>query len=224
MKLLPPLIFEQTVLQAVPPKVLDAYWSRGWRHFGVEFFRYSVSFDETGQKVIQPLRLNLRKFHLTKSLRRVLNRNADLRVVWTEASLHPGVCDMFQRHKTRFVTNVPEDLGEFLGRPPGLVTACHELQVWLGETLVAASFFEASDTSASGVYGIFEPEYAERSLGTFTMLQEVLWAQERGLAYYYSGYATREPSHYDYKKRFAGLEIYDWRQRAWVEPGAEEGS
>jgi hypothetical protein len=28
---------------------------------------------------------------------------------------------------------------------------------------------------------------------------------------YYHGYGTEEPSHYDYKKRFAGLEFYDWK-------------
>ena len=31
-----------------------------------------------------------------------------------------------------------------------------------------------------------------------------------GLRHYYSGYATIEPSCYDYKKQFEGLSYFDW--------------
>ena len=47
------------------------------------------------------------------------------------------------------------------------------------------------------------------------MLLEIEFAQQLGCRYYYPGYAFREPSHYDYKKQFSGLEIYDWAGR-WV--------
>ncbi len=216
MKPLPPIIFEQSFLAEATPATMDFLWAKGWRHFGQEFFRYSMSFDATGQKVIQPLRLNLGKFTLSKSQRRVLRRNADLEVRWVRATLHPEVCALFQRHKSRFHTNVPEHLATFLGETPGQLIACHECQVWEGARLLAASFCEASATAGSGVYGIFEPEFSARSLGIFTMLQEIQWCLERGLRYYYSGYATQEPSHYDYKKKLAGLEIYDWETERWL--------
>jgi arginine-tRNA-protein transferase len=195
---------------------MDFLWAKGWRHFGKEFFRYSISFDDDGQKVIQPLRLDLTKFKLSKGQRRVLRKNTDLTVKFTPASLHIEVCEMFQRHKSRFVTNVPEHLANFLGDEPGLLIPCHECQVWYQDRLIAASFLESSRTAGSGVYGIFEPTYSDRSLGIFTMLTEIQWCLDHGLKYYYSGYATREPSHYDYKKHFTGLEIYDWDAELWA--------
>lgn len=204
------------MLAEATPGMMDFLWSKGWRHFGQEFFRYSISFDEDGQRLIQPLRLDLAKFSPSKSQRRVLRRNADLTVKFVRASLHDEVCDMFQRHKERFVSNVPEQLANFLGEQPGLLIACHECQVRDGERLLAASFMESSTTAGSGVYGIFEPEFTDRSLGIFTMLSEIQWCLDHGLKYYYSGYATREPSHYDYKKRFAGLEIFDWESGTWI--------
>jgi leucyl-tRNA---protein transferase len=216
MKPLPPIIFEQSSLSEATPGMMDYFWGKGWRHFGTDFFRYSISFDDDGQKIIQPLRLNLEKFQFSKSQRRVLRRNEDLTVKWVRASLHEEVCTLFQRHKGRFETNVPEHLSNFLGEQPGQLITCHECQVWEDTELVAASFMEASTQAGSGVYGVFEPTITDRSLGLFTMLTEIRWCLEHGMKYYYSGYATHEPSHYDYKKRLAGLEIYDWETEAWL--------
>lgn len=216
MKNLPPLIFEQTSLNAATPETMDHLWSLGWRHFGTDFFRYSMMFDDDGQKIIQPLRLDLHQFKFTKSLRRILNKNADTEVKFVPARLHQQVCAMFQRHKQRFEDNIPEHLSNFLGEEPGRVTPCLECQVWLDDEQIAASFMESSHTAGSSVYGCFEPVHSDRSLGIFTMLQEIKWALDRGLRYYYSGYATREPSHYDYKKRFHGVQIYDWGTKEWV--------
>lgn len=216
MKNFPPLIFEQSIQEHATPEMLDWLWAHGWRHFGSEFFRYSLSIDEYGQKVIQPLRVDLTQFRHSKSQRRVLRKNADLQIRFVPASLHEEACAMFQIHKTRFTTNIPDDLSNFLGPQPGLVTPCLECQVRLGGRLVASSFFEASPNSVSSVYGMFEPAYSDRSLGILTMLVEMDWAIQRGLRFYYTGYATREPSHYDYKKNFSGLQIYDWHEQTWT--------
>ena len=216
----PPLIFEECSLERASPEMMDRFWSVGWRHFGTEFFRYSLSFNEHGQQTIQPLRIDLRRFAASKSQRRVLRRNADLEVRFVPASLHPRVCEMFQQHKQRFTFNVPDHLRDFLGDAPGQLIPCWECQIWMGRELVAASFMETSHTAASSVYGLFDPAQSNRSLGIFTMLMEIDYGVRHGLEYLYSGYATREPSHYDYKKKFAGLEIHDWATGRWV---TEEG-
>jgi arginyl-tRNA--protein-N-Asp/Glu arginylyltransferase len=82
--------------------------------------------------------------------------------------------------------------------------------VGLGERMVAASFLDLGMAAVSSVYGIFDPSESHRSLGIFTMLKELEYAAELGCRMYYHGYACQEPSPYDYKKRFAGLEFYDW--------------
>jgi arginine-tRNA-protein transferase len=57
---------------------------------------------------------------------------------------------------------------------------------------------------------MFAPEFPTRSLGVFTMLLEIKYAFETGKKFYYHGYAYEGNSFYDYKKRFRGLENYDW--------------
>jgi arginine-tRNA-protein transferase len=58
---------------------------------------------------------------------------------------------------------------------------------------------------------MFDPSESRRSLGVYTILLAVERSQKLGCPFYYPGYACREPSPYDYKKNFDGLEEYDWR-------------
>ena len=61
---------------------------------------------------------------------------------------------------------------------------------------------------------MFHLSHAKRSLGIFTMLEAIRYSRDLGCRYYYPGYAYEEPSFYDYKKNFTGLEALDWR-RGW---------
>ena len=124
---------------------------------------------------------------------------------------------LFQRHKQRFTHNIPEALETFLGPDPGKGPCnCRMVRVFNGPRLLAASFFDMGDGAASSVYGLFEPEDARRSLGIFTMLLEIQHCRESGLRWLYPGYATHEPSVYDYKKQFRGTEFLDWSTGEWL--------
>ncbi len=217
---IPPLILEQFLAPSLSPEQMDALWAGGWRHFGPEFFRYSVSFQgELGEHwdTVLPLRVDLSRFAPTKSQRRVLRKNADVRVSVAPARLSAEARAMFHRHKARFSDNVPEDLEQFLGPEPASVPGrCVEFRCHLGNDLVALSWLDVGATAVSSVYAIFEPAQARRGLGIFTLLVELLWARERGMRHAYPGYATLGPGHYDYKKRFTGLEGYDWERGVWT--------
>jgi arginine-tRNA-protein transferase len=203
----------------VPPELMDQLWASGWRHFGKLFFRYATQEDEHGgQDVIQPLRIDLQRFELSKSQRRVLRRNAEVQVVFQPAGRGPEAEALFHRHKARFTQNIPEDLGSFLSEEPATVPcACVECRVTLEVNVVALSFLDVGAQSTSSVYGLFEPEHSPRSLGIFTMLKEIEHSRERGCRWYYPGYATLGPSAYDYKKRFSALQYLDWESGEWRE-------
>ena len=202
--------------EAVPPEIMDQLWAAGWRHFGDLFFRYSETEDMGGLNHITPLRMDLVRFTPSKSQRRVLRKNADLRTEFVPAELSADVHAMFEKHKARFQTNVPEGLSSFLSQTPATVPCpCLACQVWSDGVLVAVSFLDIGAQATSSVYGIFDPDYSARSLGIFTMLKEIEFSMARSSQYYYPGYATHEPSAYDYKKKFAALEILDWETGTW---------
>lgn len=196
---------------------MDQLWASGWRHFGATFFRYNLSMDENAVRSITPLRVDLQRFTLSKSQRRVLRKNDDVRCTFLPASLSMQARLMFQRHKARFKDNIPDDLDTFLSPEPATVPCpCVECRVTGPDgRLIAISYLDCGHEATSAVYGLFEPDESARSLGTYTMLKEIEYSQQRGCRYYYPGYATLEPSPYDYKKQLHALESLDWQSGSW---------
>jgi leucyl-tRNA---protein transferase len=199
----------------VSTEELDALLAEGWRHFGTYFFRYSLSI--CGERIYRviPLRIRLENFSLSKSQRRVVRKNSDLRYKIAPIKIDAEKIQLFDRHKTRFKDNIPDSIYTFLSPQRGIPCETMELDVFLGDKLLASSFFDVGKESISSVYAIFEPEEKKRSLGIFTMLLEIDFAIKTGKKFYYHGYAHQEESFYDYKKRFHGIEAYDWKSKTW---------
>ncbi|WP_395741358.1 GNAT family N-acetyltransferase [Prosthecobacter sp.] len=212
-----PVLDDAFICDSVPAEVMDQVWAAGWRHFGRHFFRYSLQQAGCGGlQTITPLRIQLATCTFSKSQRRVLNKNTGLRTEISPAALDGDLRALFQRHKRRFTHNIPETLETFLGPDPAKGPCeCRMLRVFENDRLIAASFFDVGQHSASSVYAFFEPECSKRSLGTYTLLLEIQHCQNAGLRWLYTGYATREPSVYDYKKQFRSTEYLDWRTAGW---------
>lgn len=194
------------------PRRMDELWADGWRHFGAVFFRYRGWKHGGRLHTIMPLRIDLSAFAPSRSQRRVLARNRDLRVEVSATRLDAETERMFRSHKRRFTEDVPESLDDFLSHAPASVPCRNEtVRVYAGGRLVAAQFLDLGQAATSAVYAMFDPAESRRSLGIYTMLLAIDYSRANGFRYYYPGYACREPSLYDYKKNFAGLEYFDWR-------------
>lgn len=196
---------------------MDELWAAGWRHQGILFFRYSHWPTEGVEHEIMPVRLDLARFEMSKSQRRVWRRNEDIRWEIGPARIDQALHHIFALHSTRFHENIPQSLTDFLGSAPATVPCdCLMLKAWLGDRLLAASFMDQGAEDVSSSYAIFDPEHSQRCLGTLTLLKELSIARAAGRRYLYHGYATRTPSHYDYKKTFRALEAYDWSTQTWA--------
>lgn len=209
-----PVKDEGFIAWQVPPAEMDRLWSEGWRHFGPLFYRYAQAQHGGRLMDVRPLRVDLAHFHPSRSQRRVSRKNADLTVRVQPPHIDDIRRAMFHQHKSRFVENVPDSLEDFLGAEPS-IGPCLTLEVALYQKnrLLAASYMDVGASAVSSIYGFFDPIEESRSLGIATMLAEMAWARDRGCQYYYPGYAYAQPSHYDYKKQFLGLESFDWH--AW---------
>lgn len=200
----------------ISPQQLDLLLADGWRHFGEHFFRYNIGFYESELRVVLPLRVRLENFTKSKSQRRVLSRNRDLRIIIRPIEITEEKEILFDRHKRRFDHNIPDSIYDFLSHSPSNVP-CEALEICVydaEENLLAASFFDVGEAAISAVYAMFEPTETRRSLGIFTMLSVIDYAIKNGKTFYYPGYAYEGNSFYDYKKRFSGLEVFDW-ENSW---------
>lgn len=212
----PRIINEEFHASEISPEVLDVLLADGWRHFGRHFFRYNYGVYNNELRRVLPLRIRIADFESSKSQRRTIRQNQDLQTEIGRLAITPEIEDLFDRHKQRFRSGVPDSIYDFLAREGESPTDCRSVTVRKNGDLVATSFFDIGNESLSSIYGIFEPELAARRLGIFTMLLEIEYAREKGKSFLYHGYAYEGESFYDYKKRFNAIEVFDWNE-SWIQ-------
>ena len=204
-------INEEFYAEKLHPPQADAVWAEGWRHFGTHFFRYNLGIYEADIRRVIPLRIRLANFKLSKSQRRIRRKNEDLQTIIRPIEITAETENLFDRHKRRFKHGVPDSIYDFLSRDAANVPCeAKEICVYKNDKLIAASFFAVGEKAVSAIYGMFAPEEISRSLGIFTMLKEIEFANENGKEFYYQGYCYEGESFYDYKKRFSGIEAFGW--------------
>ena len=167
-------------------------------------------------RACQSARAPASEYVLSRSERKVLNRNDDLErhLVEAEATLEQfellrryllarhaegGMAEMTWPDYVAMVedtavrTHLIEYRRKSVDRGPGDLVACVLVDV-LADGL-------------SLVYSFYEPEETRRSLGSFIILDHIVQAQQSGMPYVYLGYWVPGSEKMAYKARFSPLEI-----------------
>lgn len=182
----------------------------GWRKFGPYYFRPACP----DCRECIPLRVPVADFAPSRSQRRVLRRNTGLRVDFGPLRFSERIYDLYRDHSgRRFAreTTLEEFFLHFY------LPSCPVLQteVYLGDDLAGVGFLDIGTNCLSSVYFSFDPRLAGRSLGIFSVLQEIEHARRLGLPYYYLGYYVPGCPTMDYKDHFRAREHFDWDSRQW---------
>lgn len=205
---------------------VDDYWANGWTVDFVAGSRCNWDYYGDSTYKVFPTRYRLDEFHLTKSMRRVLNKNRDLEYIVRPLRITPAKEELYHKHHVkRFRATPRQPLAQrydyIVHNPSTLMEICF----FDAERLVAFSIFEVGDRAVYSNSGSWPMSEHRRGLGTLTILKEIEYARSRNCKYYYLGfYYTQNPA-YAYKTRFPGLELYDWENRKWVrydDPYAKE--
>ncbi len=206
------LINERFHSEFAPAEAMDALWAAGWRHFGHEFFRYNFGIHAGRVMRVLPLRIDLKRFTFSKSQRRNLRRNSGLELTIGSLGVSDESISLFERHRIRFAEGRPEMLDDFVPASNAeSPSETFQLSVREGSRLVAESYFDLGERSASSVFAMFDPAITAAGLGIFTLLKEIEHSLDLGLDHFYLGYAYDGESFYDYKKRFRATEYFDWK-------------
>lgn len=157
-----------------------------------------------------PLRIALKTFHPTPSLKRILRKNANL-----VAQAHPVedstiLFDLFTRyqrarHAESDMAQMNEDDFRAMLREGGRNTFLLTLQKADGPPL-GAMLVDRLHHGTSAVYSFFDPAEESRSLGTALILHLADWTRRNGLDYLYLGYWIKDCRKMAYKARFPALE------------------
>jgi arginyl-tRNA--protein-N-Asp/Glu arginylyltransferase len=156
------------------------------------------------------------RFHPSKSQRRCYRQNADLNVSIGAPVPTFEKHDLYGRYIREWhggaVASEYDEFASFLYDSP--VESAEFCYRDAGGRLLAVGICDISATSLSSVYHYFDPQDADRGLGTYGALQEIGLARERQLAYYYLGYWIDGCRSMEYKSALRPFEIL-WPDKVW---------
>ena len=157
----------------------------------------------------------LQAFQLTKSQRKILRKNKNIRVELHEATVsdqHVSLynqwhADMSERSGWKLQQTSIEDYAEsFLF---GGFSTLKELRYFRDDSLVGIGLIDLLPSAVSSVYFYHVPDWRPQSPGTFSMLCEIELAQSLHLNHLYLGYWIAECPSMAYKNRFSPSEVLD---------------
>jgi leucyl-tRNA---protein transferase len=174
------------------------------------------------------VRASVDAFRMTRSFGRVVKRNRDLIGAETTASPSSEQYSLFrsyldERHAAGGMADMSVlDYAMMVGdsHVDTLVVEYRFRGIDTGITgrgegpLIATALTDILADGLSMVYSFFDPAYADRSLGTFMILDHINRARRMGLPYVYLGYWVEGSQKMGYKRRFKPQEHL--MARGWV--------
>jgi arginine-tRNA-protein transferase len=197
---------------------IEDYWEKGWVESAYDLHRSNFeSFNGRYYKAF-PTRYRIPAFKFTKSLRRVLNKNSDLKTVIRPMRITPEKSDLYDKYNYLRHRRPPgKPLLEIFKYLSNENSKKMELCIFSGDRLVACSFFEEGAYALYSTMAFWDVGETARSLGTLTILREIEYARRKDMFYYYLGHFYAQNPNYHYKARFGGLELFNWDNERWVQ-------
>lgn len=157
-----------------------------------------------------PVRVPVASFSLSRSMRKVVNRNADLRAREVPAVATLEQYKMFMRYQaSRHGESdmARMSLADFTGMIDEGRTDTALLEVRdERERLLGIMLTDRVSDGYSAVYSFFDPDHPRRSLGSFLILSLIFHARAEGLPFAYLGYWIAGSRKMAYKARFQPME------------------
>lgn len=176
-----------------------------WRRFGYVLFRPRCP----SCNACIPIRVITGEYRPNRSQRRVIKANQDsVRLEVDGASITSEKISLYMRHHTHHAKQkgwpLPSERGavEHINAIMEGPLAVEEWCYYIGEKLVAVSYMDVLKDGFSGIYFFYDPDFNERSLGTWIVISMIKRAAELGLPYAYLGYFIKGCRSMEYKGLF----------------------
>lgn len=186
---------------------------RGFRRSGHVYYVP----DCEGCRACEQIRVPVLEFRPSRTQRRVLRRNADVRVETGPPIADAARFEMFNRYQhARHDGRMACEMEEFERYVSGSPIETMEMSYWLGDRLVGVGLVDLCPDALSSVYFYHEPDLLHRSPGVFSSLMEIEFCRRTHRPYWYIGYYVAECSKMAYKAGFRPCELLaadgSWRR------------
>jgi arginine-tRNA-protein transferase len=182
--------------------------ARGYRRFGHQVFRPACP----ACRACRPLRVLADRFEPGPSGQRVLRQNAGIEVELGRPGATAEQVALYNLYHRFMRTHRgwPGEQATPASYREGFLAPFDFAREWRyreGGRLVGVALMDEVPGAISLVYCYYHPAWRPRSPGTFSILQQLLYARERGHRYAYLGYWIPTCQSMSYKARFRPHEL-----------------
>ncbi|WP_293614354.1 arginyltransferase [Porticoccus sp.] len=157
-----------------------------------------------------PARIPVGQFKPNRQQRRCRKQNADLSIWLTRMvneSEHYPLYQQYLNSRHADGDMYPPTIGQYRDFISNIHDYSAMVEIRLKGELVAAGLVDILNDGLSAIYTYYSPRLSKRSLGTFSILAELMLARELGFPYLYLGYWIKESPKMAYKDRYQPLEL-----------------
>ncbi len=189
-------------LAPLSPEEFDRRLSEGDRRSGVLLYRPQCPLC----RACEPIRLDMKRFTPGRTQRRVLKMGDEqLTLQLGPPAIDPPRIDLFNKH--RRLRNLEHGDGpiDAQGYTQFLTETCcdtWEMSYFLDQRLVCVAIADVGEESMSAVYCYYDPELADLSLGTYSVLKQAELCRRSQRRYLYLGFYVAGSPHMLYKAKF----------------------
>ncbi|OAV44918.1 GNAT family N-acetyltransferase [Lewinella sp. 4G2] len=205
--------------ERLPPAKLDEFLFAGWRPVGQQLYICDFIRTETDELYgCVQIRMPLATHQFKRKQRRLLRNNGERfrYVIHPATEVTREMREVNRRYQERHPDKARTDIDFHVGYYPSKrFVDTQQVEVYDGDRLVAFSYFDPGEQCMYSKVGVYDPAYKEFSLGIYTMLLEVQWAKDNGLAYYHPGYVSVDFPIFDYKLRLGPMDYRDCATGEW---------
>jgi arginine-tRNA-protein transferase len=199
----------EMVADITPAEYMERMAS-GWRRFGNMLFHPNCVHCQA----CRSLRVLVGQFRPNRSQRRAWRANADVvQIVIGEPSVTRAKLRLYDRYHAFQATNKnwpmhpAKDAGSYAHSFVDNPFPTEEWCFYLMDELIGVGYVDNLPHGMSAIYFFYEPEYRDRSLGTFNVLCLLGECARRGLPHLYLGYFVDGCPSLGYKANFGPNQI-----------------
>jgi arginyl-tRNA--protein-N-Asp/Glu arginylyltransferase len=193
--------------ETITPALYSDLTRIGFRRSGGHLYRPHCN----GCNACVPTRIPVATFSPRRRHRRVLTRNADLRIVVEPAAYNQRYYELYASYinaRHRDGDMYPPSADQYRTFLLSQWSNPEFLCVYEADTLRAVAVTDRQLDGLSAIYTFFDPTQDDRGLGVFCILKQIEQCVERGLQHLYLGYWIKESDKMRYKTDYRPVELF----------------
>ncbi|WP_331776061.1 arginyltransferase [Sulfurospirillum sp. 1612] len=187
----------------------DDLVKRGWRRFGNYYSRPNCA---TCQEC-KSLRIDAQAYTFSKSARRVIRKNSKTVYTIQKPTLSNEHLEIYEKYHAHM--EAKKGWKSYKIRPnsyyelyiAGAGKFGKEVLYFIDDRLVAVDLIDFMDDGISSIYFYYDPDYADFSLGRYSIYVQIQLAKNFNLRWIYLGYYVKDCISLNYKEHYKPYEI-----------------